>query len=138
MDGFDQDECRGEGNERAEVHGCLFTAQGDAFEAFELADGLFDAGPSPVERSREALWPVPGVLPVGNDGQGASFPGELSTSGAVIAFVGDDSAGTNIGAEVHQGLEMRTVGRLATGQVEGNRQAVKIRLQVDLRAEAAP
>ena len=138
VDRFDQDEGSGEGNERAEVCGGFFAAQGDAFEAFELADGLFDAGPSSVERPCEALWPVPGVLSVGNDRQGASFPGELAVSGAVIALVGNDDAGPDIGAEVHQGFEMRAVCRLAAGQVEGDRQAVEIRLQVDFRAETAP
>ena len=138
MDGFDQDEGSGECDEGAEVCGGLFAAQGDAFEAFELADGLFDARPSSVERACEALWPVFDVLPVGNDGQGASFPGELAVSGAVIALVGDDGAGPDIGADVHQGLEMRTVGSLAAGQVEGDRQAVEIRLQVDFGAETAP
>ena len=44
VDGFDQDERAGEGNEGSEVLGGLLAAQGDAFEAFELADGLFDAG----------------------------------------------------------------------------------------------
>ena len=138
VDGFDQDVGSGEGDERTEVCSRLFAAQGDAFEAFEFPDGLFDAGPSPVERPCEALWPVFGVLPVGNDGQGASFPGDLAVSGAVIALVGDDGAGPDIGTEVHQGLEMRTVGCLATGEVEGDRQAVEIRLQVDFGAETAP
>ena len=138
MDGFDQDEGSGESDERAEVCGGLFAAQSDAFEAFELSDGLFDARPSPVERPCEAFWPVFGVFSVGNDGQGASFPGELTVSGAVVALVGDDGAGPDIGAEVHQGLEMRTVGRLAAGQVECDRQAVEIRLQVDFGAETAP
>ena len=55
-----------------------------------------------------------------------------------ISGRGDNGAGPDIGAEVHQGLEMRTVGRLAAGQVEGDRQAVEIRLQVDFGAETAP
>ena len=97
VDGFDQDEGGGEGDEGAEVCGRLFAAQSDAFEAFELPDGLFDAGPSPVERPCKALWPVFGVLSVGNDGQGASFPGELAVSGTVIALVGDDDAGRTSG-----------------------------------------
>ena len=138
MDGFDQDEGGGESDERAEVCGGFLATQGDAFEAFELPDGLFDACPPPVERFCEAYWPVFGVLSVGNDGQGASFPGELTVSGAVIALVGDDGAGPDVRSEVHQGLEMRTVGSLAAGQVERNRQTVEIRLQVDFRAETAP
>ena len=138
VDGFDQDEGSGKCDERAEVCGGLFAAQGDAFEAFELADGLLDAGPSPVEGPCEPLWAVFGVLPVGNDGQGALSPSALAIFGAVIGLVGDDDAGPDIGAEVQQGLEMRAVRRLAAGQVEGDRQAVEIRLQVDFGAETAP
>ena len=43
-------------DERAEACGGLFAAQGDAFEAFELADGLPNAGPSLVECPCEAVW----------------------------------------------------------------------------------
>ena len=65
------------------------------------------------------------------------MPGELAVSGAVVALVSDDDAGPDIRSEVHQGFEMRTVACLATGQVEGDRQAVEVGFQVDFRAEAA-
>ena len=71
MDGFDQDKGGRESDEGTEVGGGLFAAQGDALEASELADGVFGAGAGPVKRPCEPLWPVFGVLPVGNDGQGA-------------------------------------------------------------------
>ena len=138
MDGFDQDEGGSESDEGAEVCGGFFASQRDALEAFELADGLFDAGPPPVERPCEPLRPVFGVLSVGDDGQGAFFPRALAVSGAVIGLVSDDDAGPDIGTEVHQGLEMRAVRRLTAGQVEGDRQAVEIRLQMDFCAETAP
>ena len=53
-------------DERAEACGGLFAAQADAFEAFELADGLLHAGPSPVECPCEAVWQgqVPSGEPV--------------------------------------------------------------------------
>ena len=97
VDGFDQDEGGGECDEGTEVSGRLFAAQGDALEAFELADSLFGAGAGSVERPCEPLWPVFGVLAVGNDGQGAFFPGALAVFGAVIGLVGDNGAGPDIG-----------------------------------------
>jgi hypothetical protein len=44
VDGFDQDEGGGESKEGTEVPGGLLAPQCDAAEAFELSDGLFDAG----------------------------------------------------------------------------------------------
>jgi len=61
VDGFDQDEGGGDCDDGAEVSGGLFSAQGDAFKAFELPHHLFDACAAPVERFGE----VPGnVAPV--------------------------------------------------------------------------
>lgn len=53
VDGFDDHEAGGEGDEEAKVPGRFFAAQGDALEAFELADGLLDAGAAGVELARE-------------------------------------------------------------------------------------
>ena len=44
MDGFDQDEACCECDNGCEISLRLLASWGDAFEAFELADGLFDAG----------------------------------------------------------------------------------------------
>jgi len=51
VDGFDQDEGGSESDEGAETCGGFFAAQDDALEAFELADGLFDAGAAPTART---------------------------------------------------------------------------------------
>ena len=52
----------------AEVCGGLFAAQGDALEAFELSDGLFDAGASPYGPLRRIVQAgIPGHA--GDDGQ---------------------------------------------------------------------
>lgn len=75
---------------------------------------MLGAAAGPVEHRGEPLWPVLRVLPVGNDGRsGSLFPGELPVFGAVMASVGDNGIGSDIGADVHQGLEMWAVGRLA-------------------------
>ena len=92
----------------------------------------------PLQRAlAKRFWPVFRGLSVWNDGQGASLPGELAVCGAVVALVSDDDAGPDIRPKVHQGLEMGTVGSLAAGQVERDRQAVEVRFQVDFGAEAA-
>ena len=49
VDGFDEDECGCDFDESSEISCGLFTTQGDAFEAFELSDGLLDAGSGLVE-----------------------------------------------------------------------------------------
>src|SRR5436305_12451574 len=53
VDGFDQDEAEGDGDEGTEVLCCLLASKRDPLEALELADRLFDARPRLVERFRE-------------------------------------------------------------------------------------
>ena len=57
MDGFDQDEGAGEGDEGSVVLRGLLASQCDAFEALELADGLLDAGSAFVEHFGEEGGP---------------------------------------------------------------------------------
>src|SRR3954471_9383613 len=45
VDGFDQDEAEGDGDEGTEVLCCLLASKRDPLKAFELADRLFDARP---------------------------------------------------------------------------------------------
>ena len=93
VDGFDQDEGVGERDEGFEVGFGFLAAQCDGFEAPELSDGLFDAGAAPIERPCEPLRSVFDVLPAGDDGQGAFFPGALAGSSAVTGLVRNDDAG---------------------------------------------
>lgn len=67
MDGFDQVECCRESNDGCEVSPDLFVAQGDPLEAFELADGLLDAGSASIEGFCEEAGLVPFVRLVRND-----------------------------------------------------------------------
>ena len=55
-----------------------------------------------------------------------------------VAFVADDCAGLNVGADIEQDVEMTRVGGFAAGQVEGDDVAGGVRFCVDLRGEAAP
>jgi hypothetical protein len=45
VDGFDQDEAEGEGDEGTVIARSLLATKGDALEALEFADGLLDARP---------------------------------------------------------------------------------------------
>ncbi|MCK7614989.1 hypothetical protein M0H32_22725 [Roseibium sp. CAU 1639] len=58
MDGFDQDEGRGDCDDGPEVSGGFLATKVDAFKAFELPHHLFDACAATVERFGE----VPGNL----------------------------------------------------------------------------
>jgi hypothetical protein len=60
VDGFDDDEAKSECDEGSEVLVRFLAAERNSLEALELADKLFDAGASPIERLREEARPVLG------------------------------------------------------------------------------
>ena len=62
VDGFDDDEAEGEGDEGSEVLVGFLAAERNSLEALELADKLFDAGAGAIERLREERWSVPGRM----------------------------------------------------------------------------
>jgi hypothetical protein len=65
VDGFDQGQSASEADESGVADECFVAAQGDTFEALELADGLFDARPEPVEALWEEAAPLLGILATG-------------------------------------------------------------------------
>ena len=67
VDGFDQDEAESKGDERAVILGRLLAAKRNTFEALELADRLFDAGPRFVECFRKEGGHVFGVGAIRDD-----------------------------------------------------------------------
>jgi hypothetical protein len=74
---------------------------------------------------------------MGNDGTDPPLPRGRAIGVGIIAFVGESSATRNLRTEVEQGLEVRAVADLASGQVEGDRLAVEVALEVGLGREAA-
>jgi hypothetical protein len=58
VDGFDQDECTCQCDERTIILRCLLTTQCDALESFEFADCLLDTGAALVEN----LWKEGGLV----------------------------------------------------------------------------
>ena len=136
MDGFDDDEAEGESDERAEVLVGFLATEGDALEALELADQLLDAGACPVERLRKESWPVSGRGLERDHRADAPFARGRAIARAVVPFVTHRSPRRDVRPEVEQDLELRTVARLTLREVEGERQAIEIGLEMDLGREA--
>ena len=151
MDELDQDESDGERDEGREVGLGFFAAECDALEPLELVHGLLDAGAATVEGAREVLWRVGGVGLVRELGgsendavhrfpdqrDSAASSGGGSVGAAVVAVVGDHGAGRGVRAEAQQRLEHRRVGLLASGDLESDRMAVEVGLQVDFAGVSA-
>ena len=137
MDGFDEDERAGESDDCGEAVLFFLLAQGDALEAFELSKAVLDPGTALVERLREEGWPVLRLRFEGDGGRDAPRPGQRPVRLGVIALVGKSGAGRDIRPQIQQQLEKRAVPDLAAGQVEGERVAIEVALEVDPGGEAA-
>src|SRR4030081_186791 len=128
VDGFHQDKGAGERDKGGEVLCRLLAAQGDAFEALDLADALFGAGASFVEYLGEERRFGGGILAVRDGGADAAPARRLSVRLGVVAFVAEHRPRGDVRANVEQDLEVAAVAGLAGGQGEGQRQAIEIEL----------
>ena len=137
MEGFAADESRRAFDESSEISCGLFAPERDAFETLELSDGLLDAGSGPVEQLGKEGRAGFDVLSEGNCGEGALVSDGLPVGGAVISLVGESGPELPLRPEVEQDRQARPIRRLASRQVEGERMAVEIGLEVDLGREAA-
>jgi len=137
VDGFDKDWAACEGDEGCVVLGGLLAAQGDALEALELSNRLLDPGAAFVEDLWEEAGPVLDVRAVWDGGADASLSGGLPVCFGVVAFVGECGPRPNVGADVEERLELVAVAGLAAGQVEVERIAPEVCLEVDLGRESA-
>jgi hypothetical protein len=137
VDGFDEDEPKSQGDDRAVALGRLLTPERYAFEALELANGLLNASAPAVERFREERGRALGVRLVGNSRGDAALPSDGTIGFGVIAFVGQSRPRCHVRSEIEQGSELRTVAGLATRQAEGEWFALEVALEVDLGRKAA-
>jgi hypothetical protein len=137
VDGFDQDEGCGKGDEGSEIPFRFFTTQSDPLETFQFPDGLFDARPSPVERFGEYLGDDPGVLSERDHRHRSAVTGDLSVLGAVISFVRHNCAWQNVRSKVQQSLEMRAVRGLPASQIKSDGKPLEVCFQMDFCAEPA-
>ena len=137
MDGFNQHQpaCKTDDGGVADVG--LFAAHGDAFEPLELADSLFDARPESIETLWKEAASLLGVFATRDDQGDATCKRGAAICVAVISLIGHCDARAYVRADVERCLELRAVARLASGQVEVERTAVEIGLEVDFGREAA-
>jgi hypothetical protein len=136
VDGFDEDEAKCEGNDGSVVLRRLLAAECNPLEALQLADQLLDARPATIEHLREERWPVLGVALVWNGRTDPARARRLPIGPGVVALVAHSRAGRHVRTDIQQHLEVPAVTGLAFRQVEGNRMAVKVGLEVDLGREA--
>lgn len=136
MDGFNQHQpaCKTDDGGVADVG--LFAAHDDALEPLELADGLFDARPKFIETLGKEAASLLGVFTTGDHRGDATRERGDAICVAVISLIGYRDARTDVWADVERCLELRAVARLAWGQMEVERKAVEIGLEVDFGREA--
>ena len=137
MDGFNQHQptCKTDDGGVADVG--LFAAHGDTLEPLELADGLFDTRPEFIETLGKEAASLLGVLTTRDHRGDATRTRCGAVCVAVISLVGHRDARADVWADVERCLELRAVARLTWGQVEVERMAVEIGLEVDFGREAA-
>jgi len=131
VDGFDQDERASERSEGGEVLCGFLAAQGDPFEAFDLADAVFDAGAAFVEYAGKECRFCGGILTVRNGGAVAAPARCVAVGLGIVTFVAEHGSRRDIGSDVEQDFKIAAVAGLAPGEMEGQRQAVEIDFQVD-------
>ena len=137
VDGFHQDKGAGERDEGGEVLHRLLAAQSNALETFDFADALLGASASFVEDFGEERRFGGGILAVRDSGADAAPARRLSVRLGVVAFVAEHRPRGDVRANVEQDLEVAAVAGLAAGQVESQRQAIEIKLQVDFAGKPA-
>src|SRR5258708_5834504 len=112
VDGFDQDERTSERDEGGEVLRGLLAAQGDPFEALDLADALLDAGASLVEDAGKEFGLCGSILAVRN-GRTDAAPARCRSVGlGVVPFVAEHRPGGDVGTDVEQDFEIAAVAGL--------------------------
>lgn len=114
----------------------LVVARCDGAVDLEMADHALDA----VAVAIDAAVPADrrGAIGPGWNDRPDAAPGQrFADRAAVVALVGDQVAGTLVG-ERRDILERRAVGRLAAGEVEGERDAGGVAETMNLTGEPAP
>lgn len=137
MDGFNQHEpaCKTDDGGVADVG--LFAAHGDALEPLELADRLFNARPEFIDTLGKKAASLLRILTPRDHRCDATRKRGDTVGVAVISLVGHRDARANLRADVERCLELGAVAGFTTGQVEVERVAVEISLEVDFGRESA-
>ena len=137
MDGFDKHQATGKACECGKRSCGFVAAQGDALEAFELAHGLLDAGTALVEDIGKEAGHVAGRASMRDHRTDAARTRRSPVAARVVAFVSRRGAGSDIRPDVEESFELAAIARFAAGQMECERLAVEVALEMDLGREPA-
>jgi len=137
VDGFNQHQPAYKTDDGGVADVGLFATHGDALEPLELADGLFDTRPEFIQALGKEAASLLGVFTTRDHWCDATRKRGDAICVAVVSLVGHCDARADVRANVERCLELRAVARLARGQVEIERVAVEIGLEVDFGGKAA-
>lgn len=98
---------------------------------------MLDAGAALVEDLGKEGWLGRSILAVRDGGTDAAPARRLAVGLGIVSFVAEHGPRCDVRADVEQDFEIAAVAGLAAGQVEGQRQAVEIALQVDFGGKPA-
>ncbi|HVX56738.1 MAG TPA: hypothetical protein VHA37_03320 [Candidatus Saccharimonadales bacterium] len=98
---------------------------------------MFDAGACAIQQLWEMDWLILHVGPVGNDWHDAAPARYLAVYLGIITLVANHRARCDVRTNIGQDFELRTVAGLIPGQMEIERQALLVALDMDLRPEPA-
>jgi hypothetical protein len=116
VDGFDEDDCKDECQERSKVDSSFLAPEGYPLEALDFADRDFDASSGGVEDFRKELWLIFDMGPVRDGRTHAAVARSLPIGLRVVSFVGERGARVDVWSDIQQSWELRTVGGFASGQ----------------------
>jgi len=126
VDGLHQDQSASESYESRETFGRFLATHCDPLEPFELTDALLNAGAPPEQQLRKVFRPVLCGCTIRDHRDNAALAAGSAVLFGVVALVGDRSPRRDVGPDVQRGGELRRVVDLAAGQMEGDRQTVKV------------
>jgi len=115
----------------------FLAAHGDAFEPLQLADRLFDACAKFIEPLWKKTSSLLGVFATRDDRCDAARACCRPVGLAVVALVRYRDARADVGPDIERRLELCAVAGLTPGQMEVERVAVEIGLEVDFGRETA-
>jgi hypothetical protein len=123
VDGFDQDECTRQCDERTVIPCCLLATQRNALKSFELSDYLFDTGAALVENFRKEGGHVFDVGSIRDCRAYSALACGLAVRFGIVALVAERCPRIDIGADVEKRLEVATVAGLTTSEMKCDGQA---------------
>ena len=102
-----------------------------------FVEALLDAGAPLLEDRGKEFGLCRGIFSVRDGGAHAAAARRLAVGLGVVSLVAEHRPGRDVGADVEQDREVAAVAGLPAGEMEGQRQAVEVGLQVDFGGKPA-